>query len=51
MNENLFKVTYPYICSNCGAFAHTIYEFCEKCGEPALRKAKKEDYKNHKNSK
>ncbi|MFW9900043.1 MAG: hypothetical protein ACFFDY_02000 [Candidatus Thorarchaeota archaeon] len=48
MDAKLFKRTYPFICDKCGEFAHTNHEFCGSCGERALRKAKREDYKNHK---
>ncbi|MHA1885171.1 MAG: hypothetical protein ACW96S_08985 [Promethearchaeota archaeon] len=48
MDTKLFKKTYPFICNSCGEFAHTEYEFCDKCGvENSLRKANKKDYKNH----
>ena len=49
MDSNLFKKTYQYVCDSCGEFTHTLTEFCEKCGEKSLRKAKKDDYKklNH----
>jgi rRNA maturation endonuclease Nob1 len=48
MDAKLFKRTFPFVCNDCGEFAHTEHAFCDKCGAQALRKAKKEDYKNHK---
>ena len=47
MDAKLFKKTFLFICDKCGEFTHTKHEFCGKCGAEALRKAKKEDYKNH----
>jgi len=48
MDGKLFKKTYPYICSKCLEFTHTMYEFCDKCGaEASIRKAEKADYKNN----
>ncbi|MFX1417725.1 MAG: hypothetical protein ACFE9N_02265 [Promethearchaeota archaeon] len=51
MDPKLFKKTFTLICDACGAFAHTQQSTCDKCGEEALRKATKEDYKNRLNSK
>ena len=51
LDAKLFKKTFLFICNDCGEFAHTVYEFCDKCGAEGLRKATKEDYKNHNNSK
>jgi len=51
LDAKLFKKTFPLICDECGEFAHTAHDFCNKCGAEALRKATKEDYKNHQNSK
>ena len=48
MEVKLFKRTFPFICNDCGEFAHTAHEFCGKCGAEGLRKATKADYKNHK---
>ncbi|MFW9867880.1 MAG: hypothetical protein ACFFEN_17430 [Candidatus Thorarchaeota archaeon] len=46
MDSKLFKKTYPYICKECGEFAHTQNEYCDKCGaEHSLRIAEKADYK------
>lgn len=42
-----FKKTYKFICSECGEFAHTEREYCENCGEQALRKATKDDYEKY----
>ncbi|HEA70619.1 MAG TPA: hypothetical protein ENH98_01700 [archaeon] len=50
MDTKLFKKTYPFICNDCGEFSHTKHEYCDKCGkEDSLRKARKIDYKNHRN--
>ncbi|UCD01572.1 MAG: hypothetical protein JSV23_00675 [Promethearchaeota archaeon] len=52
MDLKLFKKSFPFICNECNEFAHTEFDFCDKCGaEGALRIANKGDYKNHKNSK
>ena len=51
MSFKLFKKTYPLVCNACGEFAHTDLEFCDKCGEKALRKATKEDYAKAKKEK
>ncbi|MFW9942209.1 MAG: hypothetical protein ACFFFT_14315 [Candidatus Thorarchaeota archaeon] len=52
MDYKLFKKTYPFVCDKCGEFAHTKYDFCDKCGaEDTLRKALKEDYINYKKKK
>ncbi|MFX1389123.1 MAG: hypothetical protein ACFE9Z_03555 [Promethearchaeota archaeon] len=32
MKKKLFRQTYKFICSDCGEFSHTLYEYCEKCG-------------------
>ncbi|MFX1310130.1 MAG: hypothetical protein ACFE9M_08700 [Promethearchaeota archaeon] len=48
MDAKLFKKTFPFICDKCGEFSHTEMAFCDKCGAESLRKATKEDYKNHK---
>jgi uncharacterized OB-fold protein len=46
MDSKLFKKTYPYICKDCGEFAHTQHEYCDKCGaKNSLRIAEKADYK------
>ena len=46
MNNKDFRKTYPYICSECGEFNHTIREFCESCGaQNTMVSAKKTDYK------
>ncbi|NVM36112.1 MAG: hypothetical protein HWN81_10990 [Candidatus Lokiarchaeota archaeon] len=50
MDAKLFKKTFRFVCNDCGEFSHTEYEFCDKCGATHLRKATKEDFKNHKNS-
>ncbi|MFX0006423.1 MAG: hypothetical protein ACFFA7_02255 [Promethearchaeota archaeon] len=47
LDAKLFKKTFPYICEDCGEFAHTLHKFCDKCGANALRKASNKDYKNH----
>jgi len=48
LDYKLFKKTYPYVCDKCGEFAHTMYDFCDKCGaSDTLRKADKEDYKDY----
>ncbi|MFX0104887.1 MAG: hypothetical protein ACFE75_05310 [Candidatus Hodarchaeota archaeon] len=44
MDIKLFKKTFKFICDECGKFAHTEREYCEKCGAQALRKATKDDY-------
>ena len=47
LDKKLFRKTYPYICNECGEFAHTLNEYCEKCGTAnSLRPADKDDYKN-----
>jgi len=51
MDSKLFKKTYQYVCGSCGEFTHTLTEFCEKCGEKSLKKAKKADYKKLKHPK
>ncbi|MBY9018099.1 MAG: hypothetical protein KGD66_04630 [Candidatus Lokiarchaeota archaeon] len=49
MDLKLYKKTYPYICSSCGEFAHTLREYCEICGKKdSIVNAKKQDYKNAK---
>jgi rRNA maturation endonuclease Nob1 len=49
MDIKLFKKSFPYICDKCGKFAHTEFDYCDKCGaENSLRKATKQDYKKHK---
>ena len=46
MDQKLYKKTYPYICSSCGKFTHTLRDYCESCGKQgAIVDAKKEDYK------
>jgi rRNA maturation endonuclease Nob1 len=48
LDFKLFKKTYPYVCVKCGEFAHTKYDFCDKCGaSDTLRKADKEDYRDY----
>jgi len=49
LDAKLFKKTFLFICNDCGEFMHTKHQFCDKCGAEALRKANKEDYKNHNN--
>ncbi|MHA2038046.1 MAG: hypothetical protein ACW98X_16545 [Promethearchaeota archaeon] len=50
MDTKLFKKTYPFVCGSCGEFAHTLHEYCDKCGEMnSLRKAGKADYKKQQN--
>jgi len=44
-----FKKTYKFICDECGEFAYTEMEYCERCGKKTLRKATKEDYANYEN--
>ena len=39
-----FKKTFIFVCDECGEFAPTKLEYCENCGEKALRKAINEDY-------
>jgi len=52
VDPKLFRKTFLYICTNCNEFAHTKFDYCDKCGtEGALREAIKEDYKNYNNSK
>ncbi|MFW9971636.1 MAG: hypothetical protein ACFFDF_15680 [Candidatus Odinarchaeota archaeon] len=46
MDAKLFKKTFPYICEECNEFAHTMNDFCEKCGSPSLRKATNKEYKS-----
>jgi uncharacterized OB-fold protein len=47
MDKKLFKKTYEFICSECGEFAHTMNEYCERCGtRGTLHKAHKSDYEN-----
>jgi len=48
LDIKLFKKAYKFICNNCGKFLHTETEYCEKCGEKAVRKATKEDYSKYK---
>ena len=46
MNNKDFRKTYPYICSECGEFNHSLREYCENCGaQNSLISAKKADYK------
>jgi hypothetical protein len=46
MNTKLFKKVYPYICSSCGKFNHTLTEYCETCGlQNTMQLASKQDYK------
>ena len=51
LDIKLFKKTFPYICNECGEFAHTQHKYCDKCGAEALRKALKEDYEKRQSSK
>lgn len=44
MDKKIFKKTFKFVCDECGEFAHTETEYCEKCGVKALRKATNEDY-------
>lgn len=44
MDKKTFKMTFKFVCNECGEFAYTNLEYCEKCGEKALRKATNEDY-------
>jgi len=47
MDAKLYKKSYPYICSNCKEFTHSIRDFCESCGkEGTIVAAKKQDYKD-----
>ena len=46
MSYKLWKKSFPYICSGCGAFLHAFAEICERCGkEDSLRAITKLDYK------
>jgi len=46
MGLESYKDTFPYICNSCGEFAHTLTEYCEKCGtKDSLREANNNDYK------
>jgi len=46
MKSKNFRKTYLYICSECGEFSHTIYDYCDKCGaKDAVHIAHKKDYK------
>ena len=47
MDKKTFKKTFTFVCDECGEFAHTETEYCEKCGGQALRKAINEDYTRH----
>ena len=46
MDTKLFKKVYPYICSSCSEFNHTLTEYCESCGaQSTMHLATKHDYK------
>lgn len=44
MDIKIFKKTFLFVCDECGEFAPAKLEYCENCGEKALRKATNEDY-------
>ncbi len=47
MNNKDFQKVYPYMCSKCGKFNHTLREYCEFCGaHNTMILAKKADYKS-----
>jgi rRNA maturation endonuclease Nob1 len=46
MNKKIFRRTYKFICSDCGEFSHTLFDYCEKCGsKDTLHNASRQDYK------
>jgi len=52
INKNLFKKSFPFICSECKKFAYNSPEYCESCGsQNTIKKAEKNDYKKYFNSK
>ena len=46
MKKKLYRNTFKFMCSNCGEFFHTVYEYCEKCGaQGTVHNTVKKDYK------
>ena len=40
-----FRDSFPYICTNCGAFSYIERKYCEQCGEKnSLRETTREDF-------
>ena len=47
MNAKEYRKIYPYFCTSCSAFNHTLREYCESCGaQNTMRVGEKADYKN-----
>ena len=46
MKNKLYRMTYKFVCSDCGEFSHTLNKYCEICGAlDTVHVAKKKDYK------
>jgi len=42
----MWKLTYPYLCTECGSVLHNKAQYCQYCGkEDVLRETTKKDYK------
>ena len=46
INYKMYKLSYPYICGDCGYLHWHKAHVCEQCGEKStIRKTTKKDYK------
>jgi len=46
INYKMWKLTFPYLCIECGSVAHSKTQYCQRCGkEDTLRETTKKDYK------
>jgi hypothetical protein len=39
-----FKKSFKFLCDECGEFAQSEAEYCDKCGTKTMRKATNDDY-------